>query len=128
MAEGTIVVRAYTSRASIPVVDATIIFSQIDRDGRQALLAVRQTDQSGRTAPVTVSTPDRSDSQVPEPGQPYALIRIDAHHPGYERILVENVQVFDGVQTLQELAMIPLEEYPASRNQTETFDLPTQNL
>ncbi len=128
MAEGTVTVRAFTSRAMIPIEHATITFTQIAPDGKRTLLAVRSTDESGRTAPVTVQTPEISEGLSPELGLPYSLLDIDAFHPGYERILVENVQVFPGVRTLQTLEMIPLEQYPASANETEVFDLPSQNL
>lgn len=128
MAEGTVIVRAYTSRAQIPVVDAAIIITQYDPDGTTHLLAVRQTDQSGRTEPVTVQTPEVSESLAPEAGQPYALINIDAYHPNYERILIEHAQVFPNTRTVQNLTMIPREEYPSSFNETEVFDLPAQNL
>lgn len=128
MAEGSVTVHAYTSRAMIPVAGATVSFTQFSPDGSVVLLSVRTTDESGRTDPVVVPTPEKSESLAPAPDRPYALNNIDASHPGYERIVVEHVQIFPGVRTLQPLEMIPLEEYPSSSNQTEVFDLPTQNL
>lgn len=128
MSEGTVIVRAYTSRAQIPVADTTIIITQYNSDGTTELLAVRQTDQSGRTDPITVQTPDVTESLAPQASQPYTLINIDAFHPNYERILIEHAQVFPDVRTVQNLTMIPREEYPSSFHDTEVFDLPPQNL
>ena len=47
---------------------------------------------------------------------------------GYEQIENENVQVFPGTVTNQNLEMIPLSELPGSRNKVEIFPTPPQNL
>ena len=45
-----------------------------------------------------------------------------------EEIIVDNVQVFPGVITDQDLELIPLSEFPDSWNKAEIFDTPAQNL
>ncbi len=128
MAEGTLSVRVTASRAQIPIDGATVTFTRSAPGGGTELLAVRFTDSSGKTPPVTFSTPDASDSRAPEPGQPYTLVDVEAWHPDYAGVLVENVQVFPGQKTLQDIDLIPLEEFPPSFSGTEVFDLPPQNL
>ena len=122
---GYIQAKAYTSRAQLPIEDAAV--SVVDNDGR--LLGLRITDDSGLTTPIRINVPDRSNSQTPDTGKPAFLpVNLYARAEGYEQILVRNVQVFADTVTMQELAMIPLAELPASWNQVEIFDTPAQNL
>ena len=53
---------------------------------------------------------------------------ITVDQPRYERILVENVQIFAGVLTQQNLELIPYGELPESWNMTEVFDISDQPL
>ena len=48
--------------------------------------------------------------------------------PGYEMLLVENVQVFPNTETLQELELIPLPEQTSSSTRGEIVDIPPQDL
>ncbi len=122
---GYLQVKAYTSRARIPVEDVAV--SVVDNEGR--LLGLRLTDDSGLTTPIRISVPDRANSQSPEAGGAAFLpVNIYARAEDYEQILARDVQIFAGITTMQELAMIPLSELPGSRNQTEIFDTPPQNL
>lgn len=73
--------------------------------------------------------PDLAESQAPNPGQiPFAQVNLYARISGYEQIENENLQVFAGTVTNQELEMIPLSELPDSWGQTEIFQTPPQNL
>ena len=128
MAEGTLIVRVTTSRAQIPIDGATVTFTRPATGGGTDLIAVRFTDESGRTPPLTVAAPDAADSRAPEAGQPYALLDVEVYHPDYAGVLVEHVQVFPGQTTLQDVDLIPLEEFPPSFCGTEVFQLPQQNL
>ena len=76
----------------------------------------------------SVQTPDLSASQAPAQETPFSTVDVTAEHPLYERIVVENVQVFPNTVTRQDLQMIPLNEMPEAWNQTEIFDVPPQNL
>ena len=40
----------------------------------------------------------------------------------------ENLQLFDGTTTNQNIEMIPLSELPGAWDQTVIYDTPTQNL
>lgn len=116
---------AYTSRARMPLKDVAV--SVTDQQGK--LLALRLTDESGFTSPISVEVPDLAESQQPENGpKPFTAVNLYARLNGYERIEIENLQVFADTVTLQELAMIPLSELPGRFDKEEIFQTPAQNL
>lgn len=59
---------------------------------------------------------------------PSAVCDIWVEVPGYEMLLVENVQVFPNTETLQELELIPLPEQTSSSTRGEIVDIPPQDL
>ena len=127
-AQGVFSARAYTSDAQIPVEGVTITVTQREPDGIVELLAVRLTDESGRIQPLTLPTPELALSLAPSPERPFALVRITADHPLYDRLVVEDVQLFPDTVTIQNLQLIPLNLAPSTWNHTEIFDIPPQNL
>ena len=120
---GYIQVRAYTSRAQLPVEDAAV--SVVDESGR--LLGLRTTNSSGLTTPIRLEVPDRSMSQSPGSAKPFVTVNLYARAEGYEQLLVRGIQVFADTTT-QDLQFIPLAELPGSWNRLEVFDTPAQNL
>lgn len=124
---GILTVRAYTSSAQLPIEGAAILITQPGRNGVK-LIASRITDRNGKTAPVTIETPDRSESQQAGGNIPYTTVDITADHPDYERIVVENVQVFSGVLSRQNLEMLPVDSRPETWNMTEIFKISGQEL
>ena len=127
-AQGYLVAYTYTSDALIPIEDATVTVTLRTSSGLMELLAIRLTDESGKTDQLTTPTPDLSASQSPSLEQPFTSVDITAEHPLYERIIVEDVQIFPDTVTNQNLQMIPLDEAPEAWNQTEIFEVPPQNL
>ncbi len=125
---GTIQIQAVTSRADFPVPGATVSISRRAADGTNTLLAVRQTDESGLTQPVTVATPALENSLQPDLPVGWTDVRVVISHPGYEGIVVNQVQIFPGVATVQEMVMIPNEQLPEDLNPSQTFDVPDQGL
>ena len=126
---GTVAARIYTSRAQIPVQGATVaITHKIDPSGRQTLLAVRVSNENGRIAPVQVPTPAVSAGTSPGTVVPFALVNLWVEAAGYEALLVENLQVFPGTQTLQELELTPLPEQTPFPSRTEVVHTTPQNL
>lgn len=122
---GYIQVRAYTSTAQFPLKDVAITITSADGTA----IAMGLTDRSGKILPVAIPVPDRSESQSPDPPErPYTIVNLYARKKGYEQIESENLQVFAGTTTLQNLEMIPLSELPGSWDQTVIFDTPPQNL
>lgn len=118
-------VHAYTSQAQIPLEDVAITLT----DPTGAVIAIRLTNESGQIDPIPISVPNASASQTPNSGvMPFATVNLLASHEGYEQIEVENIQLFAGTITYQNLEMIPLSEFPDSWNQAEIINTPPQNL
>ena len=126
--QGYLVAKAVTSNARIPVEDVTITVTQRLPDGRYELLAVWITDESGKTPSIAIPTPDLSISQAPSQKRPFSLVYLMAEHALYERIAVRAVQIFSGIVSIQELQLIPLDEFPELQDQTEFFEIPPQQL
>lgn len=124
---GYLTLRVYQANAQLPLAGAAITVTQPAASGAR-LIASRLTDQSGKAGPITIATPNRADSQSPGFARPFAVVDVTAELPRYERILVENVQLFSGVETQQNLEMIPLSARPDAFNMTETFDISAQQL
>lgn len=125
-ATGYIQVHAYTSNARIPLQGAAVTVTRPDGTA----IAMRLTNRSGSLdSPIEISVPDRSASQSPNTGvTPYTNVNLYARLENFETIEIENLQVFAGTLTVQDLAMIPLAELPDSWNQLEIFNIPPQNL
>lgn len=123
---GYIQVHAYTSSARIPLQGVAVTITKPDGSA----IAMRLTNRSGSLdSPVEIIVPDRSASQTPNTGIiPFTDVNLYARFENFETIEIENLQVFPGTITVQNLAMIPLSELPDSYNKTEIFNTPPQNL
>lgn len=122
---GYIQVHAYAGNAQLPLQDVSVAISALDG----TVIALRLTDRSGRIEPISIPVPDRAESLTPNPNEiPFATVNLIARLRDYEQIFVDEVQVFPGVITDQELALIPLSELPESRSKSETFLTSRQNL
>ncbi len=128
MATGSIISQTRTLDDLFPVRDVTVSYYEQGLQGKMHLLAVRRSDASGNTEPVTLQTPSREESLQAGYPTPYRSINIMADRPGYERVTVADVQVFDGIITNQHLVMIPLPAPIAGVAPEETFDTSSQNL
>lgn len=106
---GSLGVRVFTSRAQLPVADATVVITQKSSDGKYKVLSLQRTDASGSIKAVNISTPSSGESTQPSSGpRPYARCDIWVEHPEYELMLIEDVQVFPGVESLQLVELNPL--------------------
>ena len=122
---GYIRIRAYQSRAELPLKDVAVAITATDGTA----ISLQLTDRSGLTQPVAVPVPDLEASQTPDTGEiPFTTINIYARLKGYEQIENEDVQIFPDVVTTQDLEMIPLSEMPGEYDKRELFITPAQNL
>jgi hypothetical protein len=122
---GYIQVNAYTSNARIPLKDVAITVTALDGTA----IAMRLTDRSGRIEPIAIPVPDAAESQSPDPGElPFTRVNLYARLRNYLQIENEDLQVFAGVVTNQNLEMIPLSELPDDWGDKEIFTTPDQNL
>ena len=126
---GTLTVRVFTSRAQLPVEGATVAVTQRGRGGRHRVLSVQQTDRDGATRPIVIPTPTVRESTVPNGGAvPYARCDVWVEHEGYELALIENVQIFPGEVSLQQVELEPLVRGEGWTQQTQVRPIPPQSL
>ena len=122
---GYITVHAYTSYAQLPLENVAISITTADGTA----IALRTTDRNGQIRPVSIPVPDRSYGLSPNTGEiPYASVNLYARLRGYEQAEYENIQIFPGTTTNQNVELIPLSELPGKWDQTAIFDTPPQNL
>ncbi len=125
---GRLSVRVYASRAKLPIEDATVVVTQRQGDGQYQLLSVQATDRSGSIQPVAIPTPALGNSTSPGEESPFAVCDVWAEHPRYAMLLVEGVQIFDGVETLQAMELTPLTEGQSSLAQSDIREITSQGL
>ena len=122
---GYIQVRAYTSNAQYPLKNVAITVTS--QDG--TAIAMRLTDRNGKITPIPIPVPDKSESQSPDPSErPYAVVNLYARLKDFEQTEAENLQVFAGTTTIQNLEMISLSELQNQWDQMIIYDTPPQNL
>ena len=126
---GTLGVRVFTSRAQLPVEGATVVITQKTNNGKYRVLSLQETDRNGSIRTVTVPAPDIRESTQPfgvEP--PFTRCDIWVEHEGYEVLMVEDVQVFPGQMSLQQVELNPLVRGEAWTERTEVRPIPAQTL
>lgn len=131
-ATGTLSVRVFTSQAQIPLEGATVVVATAGEEGKYKLLSIQNTDSSGKTRTITIDAPALGEStspgDLPGPGVPFAQCNVWAEQPGYAMLQVENVQIFPGVETVQNMELIPLPQGLCSLQQRDERDIPAQSL
>ena len=107
--DGSLIVRVFLSQAQLPIEGATVIVALPEPGGGQKLEAIRVTDRSGATLPIELAAPALAGSESPDPASaPFASYTILVEHPGYYLALFEQVQVFPGITTVQDVPLRPL--------------------
>ena len=131
-ATGTLSVRVYTSQAQIPLEGATVVVAAPGEEGKWKLLSLQNTDSSGMIRPVAIDAPALGESTSPDGlpgnGAPFALCDVWAEQPGYAMLQIENVQIFPGVETMQDMELIPLPQGLCGLQQRDERDIPAQDL
>ena len=124
---GRLIFRVYTSDADLPVEGATVLIRQQEPPGR--LLGIRVTNSSGETDPVEIATPGLSLSQTPENTvQPWTGLNVMVEHPDYERVTLQGLQIFPGIETIQTIRLLPLRRFDPQKDGQEDFTFPPQPI
>lgn len=109
-----------------------MVVAAAGEEGKYKLLSIQNTDSSGKTRTITIDAPALGESTspggLPGPGAPFAQCDVWAEQPGYAMLQVENVQIFPGVETVQNMELIPLPQGLCSLQQREERDIPAQTL
>ena len=131
-ATGTLSVRVYTSQAQIPLEGATVVVAEPGEEGKWKLLSIQCTNSSGQISTIQINTPVLAESTspngLPGGGAPCALCSVWAEQPGYAMLQVSGVQIFPGVETIQDMELIPLPQGLCSLQQRGERDIPAQSL
>ncbi len=129
MAEkGTLIVFVYTARMAIPIKNARV--SVLDTETNN-LIAFRSTNEEGLTTVFEFDTPDTNLSLSPGKagdGAPFSVVDILITHPMYQRILIKDVQIFPNRESIQNVNMIPLDEFENPKTAETTYPIPPQSL
>lgn len=123
---GTISAHVYTSRAQIPVIGATVAVSQRLTGKRHTLLAIRITDENGEIPSIPVPAPQGS--ETPGNDAPFSSLDVRVEHPDYQMEIIEDIQIFPGISSLQEVQLIPLAEHAIPRNSYNMVRITPQPL
>lgn len=104
---GTITFRVYTAREALPIKGARCVLSKQIAGSRHEIIEML-TDESGQTPPQTLPAPSKELSQHVENNiQPFALYDATVKMDGYANVILKDIPVFDGVQSIQRVAMVP---------------------
>ncbi len=104
---GTARFRTYTARGALPVKGASIIVSR-EIGGRQHVFYTLTTDESGLTPIISLPAPPKELSAAPDsPVTPYAAYDVQVNAAGYDEVLIRSMPIFDGVQSVQRIALVP---------------------
>lgn len=126
--QSSLVVRVFTSRAQIPVPGASVAVTYPASSGMHSLIALRQTDESGRIPLLTLPAPPRDDSQHPGDPRPFSVCDVWVEHPGFTMVHLEHMQLFAGITTVQDVALLPLPEQPENTDEAQVINITPQPL
>lgn len=126
MATGYLSTRIYTTRLELPISDAIVsVVSRNDTD-KYTLIGVRISDKNGKTSPIPIETPAPAESQTPNTSPAYALLDVWVEHPDYKLVEVRDIQIFPEVESVQEIALLPLSRSQADFGASTQIDLGQQ--
>ena len=116
---GTLQFWVFTANEALPIENARVVVtSRIN--GRDHEMYSAMTDSSGETGAQSLPAPSKDLSQSSKNSvQPFALYDASVEKEGYARVLLRDIPIFDGVQSIQRVAMIPEIEFTAANSPNE---------
>ena len=126
MASGTLVTRVFTGRAELPIAGASVSVVKKDGDRLLDLLTVRVSGRGGDTEAYVIEAPEADLSQSPGNPAPYALVDLWVDRQGFRLLVVEDVPIFAGVTSVQDLPLVPMPEDGGRGG--ESIEIPPQDL
>ena len=124
---GTLQFWVFTASEALPIENAKIVVtSRINGRNHEMYSAI--TDSSGETGAQTLPAPSKNLSQSSENNvQPFALYDASVEKEGYAKVILRDIPIFDGVQSIQRVAMIPEVEFTAANSPDEEVTEVQQN-
>lgn len=116
---GMLEFRVFTAREALPIEGAKITVS-VRINGSDHVLYSAMTDSSGETAMTVLPAPSKELSQnVDNRVQPFSLYDAVVEKEDFAKVLLRDIPIFDGVRSVQSVAMIPEEDANAAEEITE---------
>lgn len=104
---GTTRFRTYTARGAFPVAGARVVISHII-GGKKHIFYALTTDISGQTPVVTLPAPPKELSETPGSNVlPYSSYDAEITADGYNDVIISGMPVFEGVMSVQRVALVP---------------------
>ena len=125
---GSLAVRVFTSLAQLPVSGATVIISSRAEDERHNIFSVQTTDSSGATESFPLDAPELALSESPGGAPPFSDYSLVVEHPGYYLATFEKLQIFPGIETVQNVLLVPLPQPPSGQDSAEPIIVTPQPL
>lgn len=94
---GSLKVMAFAGNEAFPVETADVEVSDSEGNVLYSLL----TDSGGIAEGMLLSAPSESENDSPGGKDGFSLYKIRVSHPDYETEIFENVQIFEGVESIQ---------------------------
>lgn len=119
---GKLRVQTYASAQVFPIQNAKISVEKEFDDGKH-IFAEEYTDIDGVAENITLPTKSKELSLKPDSPIPYSTYTVKVTHPQFEEITFYNVPIFEGIESLQPVAMLPLNSTNQSQSIFEEQDL-----
>ena len=104
---GTLIVSTSVAGGALPLANTVVRIIGTDEENKLTEYSLL-TDIDGVTTRISLPAPSRTLSETPgAKEQAYALYNIEVSAPGYYTKRIFDVAVFEGVETLQSINMIP---------------------
>lgn len=110
---GTLFFQVTGGQGAFPIPNATVTIIK-KLDDRLGLSVTVTTDESGKTEPISLPAPSRELSQSPNNGIVFATYQATVSAPGYIPTEIRDLPVFDGITTIQPVALSPDFGQPAN--------------
>lgn len=107
---GTLEFKVFAAREALPIENAAIaVTARIN--GKDHEMYNTLTDNSGETKAQPLPAPSKELSQQADNNiQPFSLYDATVEKKGFAKVILRDIPIFDGVQSIQRVAMIPEEE------------------
>ncbi len=117
---GYLTVNVRTAGGALPVEGAMVTVTRID-GAESTVVAVMLTDSAGTSDVVALPSPPRGNSLEPGEADVSSLYTVDVARDGYYRVIHENVPIYEGVTSIQQIHLVPIaggrpHQYPYDLN------------
>lgn len=104
---GYLVIRASTASGALPLYRATVTVRG-DQPNFSAVIVTMNTERNGLTPKISLAAPPGENSTAPGIKDQYATYNVDVQLDGYFPASAQRIPIFDGITSIQPIALIPL--------------------